>query len=602
MAEEEEYNLEHESEERVSRSTIDVEGFCHEHIVCKRCNNVCVDPVVLKCLHTYCLKCLPKGQNDNEEEEEQDGEGEGGEGEGEEGEGGGEEGEEGEGGVRVVEVVLEEDDGQADSGEGQAQQRQGISRNDEEAEIQSDDDHDDKDYVDVRKKEASVQEESCVPHIVYGNENLSCPHDCDVGVQIGDDIQQLVNRPLSNIIQAAKLKEKLLQGEIQCKSCEKDVARWICNDPKCSNKPLCEFCYQAHIRLVETCNHEVVEIDPEKDWWRIVHRHTWYCSEHPEHLVDMYCATDDEVMCLRCCVKDHHKNECNVSDVENLYDYTVAATIDGIEKVEELNDVFKAAIRMGESVKSSLDAKCKNVIEALEDDYQRIIQQLTNERDQAIIVTQLICDLKKEEIDDHQKTLKRVTETLEESLSFVKDYAEIASKTEFMFLKTQLNQRLDDLHERYSKFDLSPADDDKVSYRSSNETLPPIMLGEVFSTPCVKKFVVKEQVEKLDANIVITVECRDIADGHVSLRVLPELRAVVTKPGGSVSDGLACEVKCDRSNGRYAIVVPPSRDRKVVHIYHPRPYPHNQYYIKGGPISLDDSKNVVAPTRLLINL
>ena len=44
------------------------------------------------------------------------------------------------------------------------------------------------------------------------------------------------------------------------------------------------------------------------------------------------------------------------------------------------------------------------------------------------------------------------------------------------------------------------------------------------------------------------------------------------------------------------------RDRKMVHIYHPRPYPHNQYYIKGGPISLGDSKNVVTPTRLLINL
>ena len=26
------------------------------------------------------------------------------------------------------------------------------------------------------------------------------------------------------------------------------------------------------------------------------------------------------------------------------------------------------------------------------------------------------------------------------------------------------------------------------------------------------------------------------------------------------------------------------RDRKVVYIYHPRPYPHNQYYIQGGPI------------------
>ena len=597
MAEEEEYNLEHESEERVSRSTIDVEGFCHEHIVCKRCNNVCVDPVVLKCLHTYCLKCLPKGQNDNEEEEEQDGEGEGGEGEGEEGEGGGEEGEEGEGGVRVVEVVLEEDDGQADSGEGQAQQRQGISRDDEEAEIQS---HHSDDDDDVRKKEASVseeeEEESCVPHIVYGNENLSCPHDCarDAGVQ--------VNQPLSNIIQAAKLKEKLPQGEIKCENCEINTAYWICNDPKCGNMPLCERCYEQHGIDKRSKHHQVVKIDPEKDCWRILNRHTWYCSKHPDYLVDMYCPHHDKVICHKCCTIDHHSSKCKVKDVDEFYTNTFDERLERVRNVEELNDRFKAALHIGETIKRSLDTKRDNAIKVVNDRYQHLIDQLTNERDEAIAKANSICDLKKKEIDDHQETLKRVTETLEESLSFVKDYAEIASKTEFMFLKTQLNQRLDDLHERYSKFDLSPADDDEVSYRSSNETLPPIMLGEVFSTPCVKKFVVKEQVEKLDANIVITVECRDIADGHVSLRVLPELRAVVTKPGGSVSDGRACEVKCDRSNGRYAIVVPPSRDRKVVHIYHPRPYPHNQYYIKGGPINLGDSKNVVAPTRLLINL
>ena len=40
--------------------------------------------------------------------------------------------------------------------------------------------------------------------------------------------------------------------------------------------------------------------------------------------------------------------------------------------------------------------------------------------------------------------------------------------------------------------------------------------------------------------------------------VLPKLQVVVVTiytPGGSVSDGAACEVKYDHSNGCYAIVV-----------------------------------------------
>ena len=567
MAEKEEYDLEQESEERINRSTIDVEGFCHEHIVCKRCNNVCVDPVVLKCLHTYCLKCLPKGQNDNEEEEEQDGGGEG------EGEGGGEEGEEGEGGVRVVEVVLEEDDGQADSGEGQAQQRQGISRDDEEAEIQS---HHSDDDNDVRKKEASVpeEEESCVPHsIVYGNEDLSCPHDCahDAGVQ--------VNQPLSNIIRAAKLKEKLPQGQVKCGNCEEDTAKWICNDPKCGNMPLCEICYRAHIRSKQARDHQVVEVDPEKDWWRNLNRHTWHCSKHPDYLVDMYCPHHDIVMCHKCCTIEHRGSSCTVSDVHESYNGTLDDRLERLQKVEKLNDRFKAALRSGETIKRNLDTKRDDAIKVVNDRYQCLMEQLTNERDEAIAKANSICDLKKKEIDDHQETLKRVTETLEESLSFVKDYSEIANPTEYMFLKTQLNQRLDDLHEHYSKFDLSPADDDGLLLKLSNEDLPP-MLGEVYSTPCVKMF----KYDCHQDSAVIIVKCYDISGGHVSLHVLPELKAVITTRNGSIADGIKCKVKPDRNKGQYKIFVSSFQGEGTLHTFQPRPYPHNQYYIQGGPL------------------
>ena len=566
MAEKEEYDLERESEERINRSTIDVEGFCHEHIVCKQCNNVCVDPVVLKCLHTYCLKCLPKGQNDNEKEEEQDGGGEG------EVEGGGEEGEEGEGGVRVVEVIFEEDDGQADSGEVQAQQRQGISRDDEEAEIQS---HHSDDDNDVRKKEASVseEEESCVPHKVYGNENLSCPHDCayDAGVQ--------VNQPLSNIIRAAKLKEKLPQGQVKCGNCEEDTAKWICNDPKCGNMPLCEICYGAHIRSKQTRDHQVVKIDPEKDWWRSVNRHTWHCSKHPDYLVDMYCPHHDIVMCHKCCTIEHRGSSCTVSDVRESYNGTLDDRLKRLQKVEELNDRFKAALRSGVTIKRNLDTKRDDAIKVVNDRYQRLMEQLTNERDEVIAKANSICDLKKKEIDDHQETLKRVTETLEESLSFVKDYSEIANPTEYMFLKTQLNQRLDDLHEHYSKFDLSPADDDELLLRLSNEDLPP-MLGEVYSTPCVKMF----KYDCHQDSAVIIVKCCDISGGHVSLCVLPELKAVVTTRNGSIADGIKCKVKPDHSKGQYKIFVSSFQGEGTLHTFQPRPYPHNQYYMQGGPL------------------
>ena len=567
--------------EVINRSTFDVQKFCQKHVVCKQCNKVCVDPVMLPCLHTYCSLCLSAQRRNEDSREERKEVEKGAAGEGDAG-----------GGVLQEEQIEVHNEANGEEGNRQHNEEQEIEviqrnedqiiarDNEEEVEIQTQCSENDDSDNEVRDKEADVQGkgESCVPHIVYGNENLSCPHDCarNAGVQ--------VNQPLSNIIQAAKLKEKLPQGEIKCENCEINTAYWICNDQKCGNMPLCERCYEQHGIDKRSKHHQVVKIDPEKDCWRILNRHTWYCSKHPDYLVDMYCPRHDKVVCHKCCTIDHHSSKCKVKDVDEFYANSFDERLERLQKVEELNDRFKAALHSGEIIKRSLDTKRDNAIQVVNDRYQHLIDQLTNERDEAIAKANSICDLKKKEIDDHQETLKRVTETLEESLSFIKDYSEIANPTEYMFLKTQLNQRLDDLHKRYSKFDLLPADDDELSLKLSNEDLPCIMLGEVYSTPCVKMFK-RDHHQKLNASTVITVECRDISGGHVSLRVLPELKAVVTTRNGSIADGIDCEVKPDRSNGRYKISVPPftKKCERTIHIFQPRPYPHNQYYIQDGP-------------------
>uniref|UniRef100_A0A1X7VTX2 Uncharacterized protein n=1 Tax=Amphimedon queenslandica TaxID=400682 RepID=A0A1X7VTX2_AMPQE len=110
-----------------------------------------------------------------------------------------------------------------------------------------------------------------------------------------------------------------------------------------------------------------------------------------------------------------------------------------------------------------------------------------------------------------------------------------------MFLKTQLKQRLDYLHDRYSTFDLSPADDDELYLKPSNDDLPTKMFGKIYSTPSVKKFaLLSKHRQKLNASTVFTVECRDISGGHAaSESVLPELKAVITTRGEDITDGLA---------------------------------------------------------------
>ena len=550
----------------INKSSFDVETFCQRHLKCKQCNKSYVDPIILPCLHTYCPDCLVKRATEKKRKREES--------------------------VAAGRLAILPQTGSYLLVQGEPEER---AAGEEEGEEDQEGSNGGEGMRQIEDQEGEVAaqevEESYVPHIVYGNENLTAPHDCDAGIKIGDgdDVQDSVNRPLSNIIHAAKLKEKLPQGKMECKKCKKDIAKWICNDKECGNIPLCDFCHESHRRQEDTQDHQVVKIDPEKDWWKGISRQTWFCSEHPKHLVDMYCATHYELMCHRCCTIYHRSIDCLVTDVDKCYLHSVKESLEEQQKVERLKDRFKDAENRGENVKRGLETKCNNIVAALNDRYDQLVQQLTIERDEAIAKAQQICDLKKKEIDDHQTVLKHVTETLEDSLEFIKDYSDIANPAEFMFLKTQLNQRLDYLHDRYSTFDLSPADDDELYLKPSNDDLPTKMFGKIYSTSCVKKFAFSKLRQKFNASVVITVECRDISGGPAaSESELPELKAVITTPGEDITDGVACEVKRDYKTRCYNITVPPIKEKglRIIHIYQPRPYPQKQYYIQGGPFSV----------------
>ena len=81
-------------------------------------------------------------------------------------------------------------------------------------------------------------------------------------------------------------------------------------------------------------------------------------------------------------------------------------------QVDELNNQFTVAFQVGESMKKTLANKRDLAVEALNNRYQELVDQLTRERDEQIAKAESICDLKTKEIDDYQSMLKRVSETL----------------------------------------------------------------------------------------------------------------------------------------------------------------------------------------------
>ena len=158
----------------------------------------------------------------------------------------------------------------------------------------------------------------------------------------------------------------------------------------------------------------------------------------------------------------------------------------------------------------------------------------------------------------------------------------------------QLKTRLEYLLDHYGLFDCSPTDDDELCLKISNAPLSPVMIGEVYSSACVKKFALLQYDQLLlaEKKYKFIVECREIAGTHISYRQLPELEALITLADeDELPDrhAIACKVTSNRSNGRYTVTIEPGLyqlGEQRVHIYQPRPYPCKQYYVQNCPLEV----------------
>lgn len=443
-------------------------------------------------------------------------------------------------------------------------------------------------------------EEHILPHVQdlqQPNENFTCHNGCSVTLQV--DHLPPVNQSLCNLVHAAQLKEELPRGQVICQECVDNIAAdWICNDKECGNKPLCNDCCRHHKKRRETTAHNVIQVDPGKeDWWKNLNRLTWFCPKHKEKPVNVYCVTHKHMICERCCLLADHAN-CTREDVEIVYDNEYEELQTKLQQLERLKTSFENAMEASESVIKKLGAKRDITIKALEVRCDHFVKPLIAERNRLIEKTKLICELKTKEIIEHQETLKRVINTLTDSLKFMNDYSQEAIPSEFMFLKPQLDQRVVDLFERCNNFDLSPADNDEILYKPNDVSLSPFMLGDVYSTACAKEFALlkpcfpQDQLLMADTTYKFSLQCRDIVKTHVSHRVMPEIEAYVSPSCIGLDHNsrhcIKCEVEPHRGQGNYTITVPPIQiaGQHDIHIYCPRPYPQKQYYVRRCPLSV----------------
>ena len=182
-----------------------------------------------------------------------------------------------------------------------------------------------------------------------------------------------------------KVKQGLEGQKIKCEKCKKREVNGFCRD--CS-KFVCEVCMEIHQTWDEYSTHKVISLEQLKsDATEMVPptKKILYCSKHPGKELDLFCETDQELICQHCIIKTHRDHQYDlVSEAFPKHRDAIALHLEPVR--QQLSTVNKAVWGLGTAQDQIMDQQA--MIEA---DIQRKVRQLHKalEVRKAVLIGQL---------------------------------------------------------------------------------------------------------------------------------------------------------------------------------------------------------------------
>ena len=548
-----------------------------KHLVCPSCNKKLKNPKTLSCLHSFCNECL---RNSYQQQQRQQ--------------------------VELDNVDVND-----------------VASNASEQQDDNDDDNEEDQLVesDFQDCQTTIPSDTISDRWSRGHHSnmfrnyFSCPlDDCDTitRVSLDKDVEELsiieINAPLSNIERTLTLKEDIPKGCVLCEGCELETAIGVCYNKKCNNRPFCGSCLEVHLRenrtekhciaypnppccSLEGGNEEDVKQNDLKDW-KDLKQGEIFCTDkdHEDCIRNIYCAVHDKVICLRCTALHTHHADCKDRyATDDIYPECCDQTKRLLEQVVGIHGHFKGATATTAAIQKALVMKSENVKESINNRYEDLKMQLQNQRDDLLRNTGRILELKSNELNEHLKMLDQVSAKLAESIDFVTDFIGTAIPSDFMMMKTQINNRLDELLVRYSNYHFTPLENDCIYLKENKHFDMANAIGCVFSTPSSKRFHIRQlttsPIENQPSYFVVA--ARDILRTNLSLGAQrPELRVTI-RPVGE-EEWLHGYITFDRGIGKYVVMVNPNRSGvHEVSIFEPLGPPYDRWLCGGRMIKLN---------------
>ena len=384
--------------------------------------------------------------------------------------------------------------------------------------------------------------------------------------------------------------QKVKQGhETQCKKCMKREANSFCND---CEEYICETCIKMHQTGKEFSTHKVISLEQLKmvsPTKRIL-----YCSKHPGNQLDLFCETDQELICQLCIVKTHRDHQyVLISEAFPKHRDTMALHLEPIR--QQLNTVNKAIQGLGiaqdqirdqhTAIEANIQMKVRQLHEALEVRETELIGQLDQMMQQKLKTLSIQRD-----------ELELIQIRLNSCLVFVSKSLKTGSEGEILEMEKPVVQRVKEMCEiDPNKLQLQVQADMELT--ASSELLPACQqFGQVYiSQVCPEKCYATGkglEVAEVGEQSSVTMHVIDTR-GSKCVKPLPLISCELVPSSG---ERMKCDVRSSKFSEYQVDYRPTRKGRHQLHIK------VSDQHIRGSPFTVVALRKFEYPTRIITGL
>ena len=429
--------------------------------------------------------------------------------------------------------------------------------------------------------------------------SLCCPNCCRSTIIPANGVSGLL--PAFHVHHLFEIKDafqKVKQGlegqKTKCEKCKKREVNGFCRD---CGKFVCEICIEIHQTWEEYSTHRVISLEQLKsDATEMIPpaKKILYCSKHPGKELDLFCETDQELICRDCIVKTHRDHKYDlVSEAFPKHRDAVASHLEPVR--QQLSTINKAVQGLGTAqdqimdqratIEADIQTKIRQLHEALEVRKTKLIDQLDQMMQQKL-KTLLI----------QREELEFVQTRLNSCLQFVSDSLKTGSKGEILAMEKPVVQQVKEMCAEFDTSKLAPQEQADMALAASSELLPACQqFGQVRSGVCPEKWYATGmglEVATVGEQSTVTVHTIDTR-GSKCAKPLPLISCELVRSSG---ERMRCEVKPSKSNEYQIDYRPTCRGRHQLHIK------VCDQHIRGSPFTVVALRKLEAPTRTITGL